>query len=501
MQGLDDYLSNLQLLGGTVYLSPTYQTNGVIVRLDLNGATLGGTSNRVVGVLNAVNGGINGVLDIAANAVVNLNGTYVYGATTVRSSGTLNWSGGRFAQGSSLLVQSNGVVNLLTSSEKDLGGLLSNFGQVVHTGGTLSVMNDGAGWSGMVVNLGVWEMQGDVTVNTYFSSDYAVFGNGGRFRKTAGTGTGVISLPFNNTDGAVEVWSGTLRFDHGQQLDGLFTAQAGAAIAFNSGTFTYTPATWLTGGGVFQLTGGALTGLPDFLPNFQLLGGTVYLSPTYQTNGAIVRLDLNGATLGGANQVSGVLNFNSGYVSGPLTVSSNAVLNWNGGRFAQGSSLLIQSNAVVNLLTTAEKDLGGPMINYGTVIWTSGTLYVLNDGATWAGTIENAGLWETRGDLSLNNYFGNNYAVFQNTGLLRKSAGTGTSTLDCPFLNQSAMEPLSGVLNLSRGFSSTTGTITFGLSANSSYGQITVSGAASVSGGWPHVCWTGTYLMPARPSR
>ena len=482
LQGLDDYLANLQLLGGTVYLSPTYQTNGVIVRLDLNGATLGGTSNSVVGVLNAVNGGINGVLDIAANAVVNLNGTYVYGPTTVRSNATLNWSGGRFAQGSSLLVQSNALVNLLTSAEKDLGGPLSNYGRVVQSGGAFYVLNDGGSWQGMVVNLGVWEMQGDVTINSYFGSDYAVFDNGRRFRKTAGTGISVISLPFNNANGVVEVWSGTLRFDHGQQLDGLFTAEAGAAIAFNAGSFSYTAATSLSGSGIFQLTGGTLTGLPDFLPNLQLLGGTIYLSPNYQTNGAIARLDLNGATLGGANQVSGVLNFNSGYVSGSLTVGSNAVLNWNGGRFAQGSSLLVQSNGLVNLLTSAEKDLGGPMTNNGTVIWTGGTLYFLNDGAAWAGTIENAGLWETRGDLPLANYFGNNYPVFENTGLLRKSAGTGTSTLDCAFLNEAIIEPLSGVLNFNRGFSSPAGGVTFGLSANSSYGKISVAGAATVNG-------------------
>jgi len=195
----------------------------------------------VVGVLNAVNGGINGVLDIAANAVVNLNGTYVYGVTTVRSNATLNWYGGRFAQDSSLLVQSNALVNLLSTGEKDLGGPLSNYGRIVQSGGTFSIMNDGATWTGTMVNLGIWEMQGDLTINSYFGTDYAVFGNGGRFRKTAGTGTGVISLPFYNTYGAVEVWSGTLRFDHGQQLDGLFTVEAGAAIAFNNGTFSYTP--------------------------------------------------------------------------------------------------------------------------------------------------------------------------------------------------------------------------------------------------------------------
>ncbi len=482
LQGLDDYVPNLQLLGGTVVLSPTYQTNGVIVRLDLNGATLGGTSNRVVGVLNAVNGGITSVLDIAADGVVNLNGTYVYGATTVYSDGTLNWSGGRFAQGSSLLVQSNGLVNLLSNNEKDLGGLLSNYGRVVQSGGTLSVMNNGGAWPGQVVNLGVWEMQGDVTINSYYGSDYAVFGNGGIFRKTAGAGISVINLPFYNPYGAVEVWSGTLRFDHGQQLDGLFTVDAGAAIAFNNGTFTYTPPGRFTGSGAYQVTGGTFNGLTDFPPNWQLLGGTVTLSPTFQTNGTIVRLDLNGATLAGANQVSGVLNFNSGNISGALTVNSNAVLNWNGGRFAQGSSLLVQSNALVNLLTGSEKDLGGPMTNYGSVELSGTGFYVMNNNSSYLGWITNLGLWEILGDYPINNYYGNNYPVFGNGGVLRKAAGTGTSTLDLVVTNQATIEPLTGVLALKRGLTVAAGTITFGLSANSSYGQINVTGTASLGG-------------------
>ena len=483
LQGLDDYVPNLQLLAGTVNLSPTYQTNGAIVRLDLNGATLGGSSNRVVGVLNVVNGNISGALEVAANAVVNLNGTYAYGATAVRASGTLNWWAGRFAPGSSLLVESNAVVNLLGTGEKDMGGPMSNYGRVVMSGGSFVVMNNNnSTYFGTVVNLGIWEMQGDCTLSPWWGYDSESFSNGGKFRKTAGTGTGVISLLFYNSYGAVEVWSGTLQFNHGQQLDGLLTAEAGTAVQFNSGTFTYTPPGRFTGSGVYQLTGGTLANLADFLPNLQLVGGTVTLSPSFQTNGAIGRLDLNGATLAGANQVSGVLNFNSGYISGALTVSSNGVLNWNGGRFAQGSSLLVQSNALVNVLTAAEKDLGGPMTNYGAVVWTSGPIYLLNDGATWAGIIQNSGSWETRGDLTLGNWFGNSYPAFRNNGLLRKSAGTGTSTMDLVFLNQSAIEPLSGVLAFTRGLSSTAGTIAFGLSNNTSFGQISVSGTASVAG-------------------
>jgi len=68
---------------------------------------------------------------------------------------------------------------------------------------------------------------------------------------------------------------------------------------------------------------------------------------------------LNGATLAGSNQVSGILNFNSGLIAGPVTVLSNGVLNWNAGRFGQESSLLVASNGLVTMQTSTGKELGG----------------------------------------------------------------------------------------------------------------------------------------------
>lgn len=483
LQGLDDYLPNLQLLGGTVLLSPAFQTNGVIVRLDLSGAALGGGSNQVVGVLNSVNGSITGALEVAANATANINGTYLYGPTYVRSNATFNWLGGRFAPGSSLLVASNALLNLTGTAEKDLGGPMYNYGHVVASGGSLSLLNDGSSYLGTVVNLGLWEMQADVAINQWFGNDLGVFGNGGIFRKSGGTGISSIAVPFYNPFGAVEVWTGTLQFNHGQQLDGLFTVDAGAVMQLNSGTFTYTPPGRFKGSGLYQLTGGTLSGLADNLPNWVFLGGTLILSPSFQTNGPIIRLDLNGTTLAGANQVNGVLNFNSGYVAGPLTINSNAVLNWNGGRFAQGSSLLVASNALVNLQSNNEKDLGGPLTNYGTVLFTGGSMSVINDGATWTGVIQNSGLWDLQGDnLNVSSWFGNNLPFFANYGLLRKSIGSATSTLGLVFTNQATVEPLSGTLSFSRGLSCLTGTMTFGLSNNVTFGQASVSGAASLNG-------------------
>lgn len=177
----------------------------------------------------------------------------------------------------------------------------------------------------------------------------------------------MIGLTFNNSLGTVDVASGTLRFDHGASLDGQFVSETGAVIALNSGTFLYTAQTHLTGLGLYQLTGGTLQGLADYLPKLRLLGGSVSLSPTYQTNGTIARLDLNGSTLTGSNRVTGVMNLISGYIGGAMVIKSNGVLNWSSGRFAQGSSLMIETNGLANLLTSSGKDLGGAMTNSGLV--------------------------------------------------------------------------------------------------------------------------------------
>src|SRR5262249_3644875 len=121
-QGLDTYLPNLLLLGGSVQLSPSYQGNGLIHQLDLSGSTLLG-SNRVSGTLNLYSGAVAGQVSISANAV-------------------LNWWSGQFGPGSTLRIDTNGLANLATSNEKTLGGQLLNAGQLEWLAGTVTVRND-----------------------------------------------------------------------------------------------------------------------------------------------------------------------------------------------------------------------------------------------------------------------------------------------------------------------------------------------------------------------
>jgi len=464
LQGLLDYLPNLKLLGGSVGLSPIYQTNGNIVRLDLDGSTLIG-SNVVTGNLNWNSGSLAGSVTIASNAV-------------------LNWKDGLVGVGAALTVQSNGVANLLTTGPKYLDGPMTNSGTVLWAGGTIYVRNNNSGNLGRAVNRGLWQMQADLDLNQWFGTGLEFFNNSGTFRKSSGTGIGSISVTFQNQSGTVDVLSGTLRFDRGTQLDGLFSAALGAVIQFNAGTFIYTPLTQLSGAGQHQLIGGTLQGLLNFLPNLKLLGGNVALSPNYQTNGTIVRLDLDGSTLIGSNVVTGVLNLNSGNVAGPTVVTGIGALNWLSGRFGQGASLLLQSNGVANLLGSGQKELGAGMTNFGRVYWSGGNISIMNDASTYLGAVENqpSGLWEVQGDLSLVQWVVNNFAYFRNSGMLRKSVGAGTATIDVVFSNQGVIEQLSGIWTFGRNFSLTEGTVLFGIAGDSNFGRINLTGTASLAG-------------------
>src|SRR3954465_10243689 len=174
-------------------------------------------------------------------SVLNFNGGNLFGPILVASNATLTWNGGRMDIGSSLTVQSNAVVSLLTATEKDLGGPMTNFGQVNLSGNGFYVINDAGSWRGSVTNTGLWDMQADVPINSYFGGANATFGNRGTFRKSAGSGTGVMGPSFFNGQGICDCESGTLRFDNGGRIDGPFIAGAGDTIAFNGGTFTYVP--------------------------------------------------------------------------------------------------------------------------------------------------------------------------------------------------------------------------------------------------------------------
>ncbi len=431
---LADQIPNLALTAGTVSLGPEFQ-DGAITNLTIAGATLAGT-NTVTG--------------------------------------TLNWDNGTIA-GGPLTIQSNGVLNINGNTTLYLQSPLTNAGTVIWTNtGNLAVLNGAALYFGLIENLagGVWDIQNNQDLFNNIGGP-AYFYNAGALLKSAGAGTTTISIPLFNS-GSVTGLQGTLNFNGGGPLEGAFTASAGAAIEFSAGNFSNSAPVSLNGPGPIQFTGGNLLLLADVITNLPLTAGTVSLGPGFQ-GGAITNLTIAGATLAGTNTVTGTLNWDNGTIAGgSLTVQSNGVLNING-----NTTLYLQS----------------PLTNAGTVTWTNtGSLDVLNGSGLYFGLIENlvGGLWDIQNNQSLfNNTLGPAY--FHNAGTLQKSAGAGTTPVTIPVTNSGAILALQGNLALNDGFAPTDGELLFGLSSAASYGTMSVSGAAALSG-TVGVLWLGGFV-------
>ena len=467
---LNNTIPNLQLNGGTVSLAPAFQ-GGSITNLTLLAGTLNG-NNTVSGTFNW-SGNLPGSLAVLAGA-------------------TVNWSGGT-VQGP-VTVANNGVLNLTGSSVKYLYNALTNSGTVTWSGtGGLEVdYSSTIGYYGLIQNLAgaLWDIQNDQTLyNNYANGAY--FQNAGTLRKSAGTGTSIISIPFYNS-GAVTVLAQTLTFNGGGTLGGTFNAAAGATINFNGGNFTYTSVPALSGLGTIRLSGGTLTLLNDVIPNLQLAGGTVSLGPAFQ-GGTVTNLTLVGGTLNASNLVVGGVFGWAGTLTGNLTVLGGATANWSGG-YAQGT-VNIASNATLNISGSNTKFLWNALTNAGTVTWTgTGGLEVDYSSANnQYGLIQNlaGALWDIQNSQTLNNNYTNAY--FQNAGTVRKSAGAGTTTITVPFFNAGTAMVLQGSVALNGALTLSGGTLVNGLSSLNNYGQFSISGNAALAGTL-NVIWLGGFV-------
>ncbi len=457
---LSNVIANLQLNGGTVALGSNFQ-GGVITNLTLAGSTLSG-SNNVTGTLTC-GGGFSGLLLVEAGA-------------------TMNWTGGT-ATGP-LMVASNAMLNISGSGGKILENTLTNAGTVTWTGtGTITVYNSLSTYIGAIWNLpgAVFDIATDENINCACYG-YEFFNNQGTLEKTAGTGTTIIFIAVTNT-GTVEATNGTLNFNNGGSIGGVYSAGAGTAINFSGGNFTASAAT-ISGLGTVEQTGGTLTLLSNIIPNLQLNGGTVVLAPTFQ-GGVITNLTLLTSTLSGTNTVTGTLTCGGGF-SGPLLVEAGATMNWTGG--TASGPLTVTSNAMLNISGSGGKILENTLTNAGTVTWTgTGAITLYNNLSSYNGAIWNlpGAVFDIATDENINcACYG--YEFFNNQGTLEKTAGTGTTYISVLVTNTGTVEAQSGTLNFNDGgsiggvYTTVSGAAINFTGGNFSVGAAAISGAGSV---------------------
>jgi hypothetical protein len=381
------------------------------------------------------------------------------GLTLNLPSSLFQWTGGTLA-GS---VTNSGVVTISGSNSPALGvgpaggsgGTFYNAGLVRQTNGVTL----GLGWNGTSFqNLpnGVYELAGDgnnLADNNAGGSLKPFFNNFGLVRKSSGTGTAVIgtlpgfvNLLFENQGGVIEVDSGTLVLN-------------GGGVSSNG--------TWnVSTGAVLDLTGG----------NSPAWAGVV-------TGSGLGQVRLNNGVLTGSG----------------LTINlPGSLFQWTGGTLAG----TVTNVGVVTISGTNSPSLGvGPVGGGGATFYNAGLVRqpdASTFGLGWDGTtFQNlpGGVYDLAGD---NNHVANNNAgggtppVFINSGLVRKSSGTGVSVIGTApglpplaFRNQGgAIEVDSGVLSLGpNSFVAGTGALTVLLGGTNSgqFGQLS-AGSAALSG-------------------
>ena len=403
----------------------------------------------------------------AANDIVNItNGGIVNLTAPVVISNQLYWSGA-YLSGNSLTIASNAVMIINTDVGLILENSLTNGGTVIwsNNAAALDVVNNNSSYFGLIANqLGaLFDIQSDGTLYNNAGTN-ASFYNSGALRKSVGsTISTYFQIPLINS-GSVTDLQGTLNFQGGGPLTGIFAASSGTGISFSTGNFSNSTPVSMDGPGIFQLNGGTLTLLSSTISNLLLTGGTVFLGPAFQ-GGTITNLTTVGATLDGTNIVTGMLTCSNGIIdSGSLTIAPGGVMNIDGfGTF----------------------QVYVPLTNYGIVNWTNaGNLAVLNNQSRFLGLIENlsGALFDIQCDQTLYNGAGTT-AYFHNVGTLRKSALTGTTTLQIPVLNSGNVVGLQGALDFDAN-GTLAGTFTAGSGAfvNFTGGDFTNSGPASING-------------------
>ena len=435
---------------GTNYITGTFITSGTVDAqtgtISLNGNDSGnGLFNAAAGATLAFSGGtfaFNGNL-VSSNAT--LAGATLFGNGTI--SGVLNWTSGTFGSGNNTLTIASNAVLILAGTNGGtyaLGESVTNAGIVRVQSGNLLI--NWCALYGTFINLpgALVDMTADVSIGSDGCSPG--FYNKGTVRKSAGTGTNNITGVFVNT-GTVDAQSGTISFNGTDSGGGVFAAETGATLAFS--------------------------------------GGTITLAGNLISSNAV----LAGATLSGNGTINGLLNWTSGkFGSGnsALTIASNSVLVLAG---ANGSNYLMEQ----------------AVTNAGTVRVQSGNLQINNCGGGQYGQFINlpGALVDLKADVSFSDD-GCGLGIV-NGGTVRKSGGTGTSSINGVFANTGTVDALIGKISFNGSdtggglfaaesgatlaFSSGTLTLNGNLtSANATLAGSTLLGNGSISG---VLNWTG----------
>jgi len=304
---------------------------------------------------------------------------------------TFSWTSGNFIPGTTAPSPLTGSDILEIST-----GSAKSFASVAFVNSAAVRMLASSGAVGFasnasVQNNGLWDFMGDSGLS-YIGGAPTSFNNAGTLRKSGGTGVSTLGAGnFGYTQsGTIEALTGTVRL-------------SGGPMSINAGSV-------FTGAGTVEVAASA-----TFNGSFDS-SNLVFTSGTQTGNGAVL---------------NGTVTMNAGTLAGTWQVASgqNLVL-------ATGSSKSVSGAGTV-------------LTNEGTVTQASVSSLSLATSAS----IVNNGVWDLQTDSGLS-YVGGPPTSFNNAGTLRKSGGTGISTLGAGnfgYTQSGTIDAQTGTVRLSGG--------------------------------------------------
>ncbi len=387
------------------------------------------------------------ILDTSAtvsNLTLNLNANTLSGdgtrVITVLSSG--GWSGGTISN-VKLKLEPSCTFTFAGGPKTFWAGAVTNAGTITWIGGQLNLENNGT-----FHNLpgARFDVQYDGTL-IQTTAGTSTFRNDGSYNKSGGTGTNNIQIVSFINNGISSVSNGVIRFGTTSLLatgaGNTFEAASGTSMFFNqANSFSNTT---FGGPGLKSISTGAG-------------------EATVSGNIAATNLVFSAGIWRGTATLVGALEWTGGTMSPQLAIASGSVLRLSG----NGAKSLANS---------------GIITNGGTTSWTAGQ-FNLDNNVTFHN--QPGALFDVQFDGMLIQNVGGT-STFKNDGTYRKSAGTGTNTISIvSFIQSGNLEFLSGVIrvvgNYSPGSLSTLRTLIGGTTAGTQFGQLQVSGSATLAG-------------------
>lgn len=408
----------------------------------------------------AANWNPNQVPGSADNAVITNSGTY---AVTLDEDATLNslTFGGASGQqtltnnANTLTLNNASVVN--TNSVFGLGGgrvngILTINGRCIWTGG---IMGSGSG----AITFGT---NATLLFDGTSGVDYPLVGNV--------TNAGTIYLQ----NGNLQIYEANLFNLPGALLD--IQSDAAIDLVLNGE---------IENQGVVRKTGG--TGTTTIWPQFDNSGtldiqtGSVNLNGGGSDSGTILTQTGTAIIFGGGEFVLETNFYSANAILGGARLDGNGIisglLTWTNGIIGHGNdtiTLATNSTLILNGTSGTDYPMTANLTNDGTILLQSGNFQL------YEATLVNRALINIQSDIAIDDTLA---GPIINQGTVLKSGGTGTTTINPEFDNTGTLDIETGTVNLAGGYNLTGGTLNFGISSPTSFGNISFAGGtANLSG-------------------